>query len=279
MDQKPINPLVKHFRRPAIYFKLPSKGSFWEEGTLDLTVNGEIPIYPMTTADEITLKTPDALMNGSGVVSVIQSCCPNIKNAWKMPSTDVDATLIAIRVASYGKNMAISATCPHCNEEHDYEVDITALLSQVTAPTYEDTVNYDGLKIKLKPQNYTEVNQSNIASFEQQRILDALLDKDMDEEVKNTTLASSMKNMLEANLGLLVNSTEYIETEDGVRVKEKEFIREFYQNSNTQATKLIEEKLAEFSRIGSLPPVHLGCSECQKEFDTALEFDYARFFG
>ena len=279
MNTKPINPLVKHFRSPAIYFKLPSNGTFWEEGTLDLPVTGELPIYPMTTSDEITLKTPDALLNGQGVVSVIHSCCPNIRDAWKMPTVDVDATLIAIRIASYGKSMPISSTCPHCNEDHDYDIDLTGLISQVKAPDYNNTVDYNGLKIKLKPQNYFSVNRSNIAAFEEQRILDTLIDKDMDEDVKNAKLAKSMANMLEANLNLLVNSTEYVETEDGVRVKEIEFIKEFYQNSESQLTKQIEEKLSEFAKEGALPPIHLGCSGCSKEYDTPLEFDYARFFA
>ena len=31
--------------------------------------------------DEITFKTPDALLNGQATVDVIQSCIPNIKDA------------------------------------------------------------------------------------------------------------------------------------------------------------------------------------------------------
>jgi hypothetical protein len=81
MDTKPINPLSKYFRRPEIYYKLPSNGRYWPENSIELPVNGEIPVFPMTNADEITLKTPDALMNGAGIVSVIQSCCPNIVDA------------------------------------------------------------------------------------------------------------------------------------------------------------------------------------------------------
>ena len=38
-----------------------------------------IPVLPMSTRDEITINTPDALMNGQGVVDMIHSCCPNIK--------------------------------------------------------------------------------------------------------------------------------------------------------------------------------------------------------
>ena len=42
------NPLQKYFRQPAIYVKLPSDGKFYPEGTLEMPVNKEIPIYPMT---------------------------------------------------------------------------------------------------------------------------------------------------------------------------------------------------------------------------------------
>jgi hypothetical protein len=66
------NPLLKHFRQPAIYLRLPSGGKFWNPKSLDLPESNDVPIYPMTIKDEITIKTPDALMNGQGVVDVIQ---------------------------------------------------------------------------------------------------------------------------------------------------------------------------------------------------------------
>jgi hypothetical protein len=279
MDQKPINPLVKHFRRPAIHYRLPSDGKYWPDNTLDLPVTGEIPVYPMTTADEITLKTPDALMNGSGVVSVIESCCPNIKDAWKMPSIDVDAVLIAVRIASYGKGMSVKSTCPKCNKEHLHEVDLTQIISQVVAPNYNNLVEYDGLKIKLKPQDYYSINQTNMASFEERRIMDTLSDEKLDDDVKNARLAQSMKNLLASNTGLMVGSTEYIETEDGVRVTETDFIEEFYKNAENKLTKLIEAKLSELAKEGALPPSSLGCDDCKENYDVPIAFDYASFFA
>ena len=279
MDTKPINPLVKHFRRPSIYFKLPSNGQFWVEDTLDLPVTGEIPVYPMTTADELTLKTPDALMNGSGIVSVIESCCPNIRDAWKMPSIDVDAVLIAIRIASYGQNMAISSVCPHCGEDHDYDVNLAGLIGQLKCPSFDAPVEYDGLKIKLKPQQYFSVNKNNIVTFEEQRILNSLNNDTLDDDVKSARVAQSMQNLLNANIQLLVNSTDYIETEDGQRVREPEFLTEFYKNAESRVTKDIEIRLAEIAKEGALPLIDLGCAACGKEYQTPLEFDYARFFA
>ena len=79
------NPLRQYFRQPAIYVRLPSAGQFYPPGALTIPANGEIPVLPMTAIDEITYRTPDALFNGSAVVSVIQSCVPSIKDAWQMP--------------------------------------------------------------------------------------------------------------------------------------------------------------------------------------------------
>ena len=116
MSQFDSNPLAKHFRQPVMYLKLPSNGRWWANGALEIPVTGEIPIYAMTAKDELMFKTPDALLNGQGVVDVIQSCMPNIKDAWRIPNLDIDVILIAIRIASYGHEMEFESTCPHCGK-------------------------------------------------------------------------------------------------------------------------------------------------------------------
>jgi hypothetical protein len=78
------NPLLKHFRQPQLYLRLPSEGKWWSADSLELPVTKEIAVYAMTARDELLIKTPDALLNGQATVDVIQSCCPNIKDAWKL---------------------------------------------------------------------------------------------------------------------------------------------------------------------------------------------------
>ena len=92
-----VNPLSMFMRQPKIYIKLPSGGLFWPNGSLELSETGEYPVYSMTAKDELMLKVPDALMNGQAIVDVIQHCVPNVKNAWKIPTIDLDIILIAIR--------------------------------------------------------------------------------------------------------------------------------------------------------------------------------------
>ena len=71
------NPLSKYFRQPSVYVGLPSGGNY-PPTVMERSQTGEISVQPMTARDEVIFKTPDALMNGQGVVDVIQSCFPHI---------------------------------------------------------------------------------------------------------------------------------------------------------------------------------------------------------
>ena len=117
-DSTAANPLSKYFRQPKLYIKLPSQGKWYGNNSFEPTVTGEIPVYAMTGKDELILKNPDGLLNGQSTVDVIQSCVPNIKNAWEISSLDLDMLLVAIRIATYGPNMDVGHVCPNCGVEN-----------------------------------------------------------------------------------------------------------------------------------------------------------------
>lgn len=274
------NPLAKHFRQPALYIKLTSGGKYWKEGSLEMPVTGELPVYPMTTRDEITLRTPDALINGTSVVEVIQSCCPSIKDAWSMPSIDVDSTLIAIRIASYGQFMSVTSKCPACSEEHDYDVDLTAALADIKSPDYTQSITLDGgLVIKLKPMNYMQVSQAGVSVFEEQKLIQTLADPDLDEDTRKAQYESHVKKMIDINLNNVTNCTESITTAEGIAVTDTRFIKEFYLNSESTVLRKVQEQITKFSEVVGIKPADVKCTDCGNAFKIDVEFDYASFFG
>ena len=275
------NPLSKHFRQPSIYFKLPSEGKYWKDGSLSLSATGEVGVMPMTTKDEITLKTPDALLNGQGVVSVVQSCCPEIHNAWDMPATDVDATLIAIRIASYGNQMDFSAKCPHCETENEYAIDLGNTLSSIQHPDYNESITVDGLSVKIKPQNYAEVNRANMIAFEEQQILRSIGDMAENPQEAKERFDTHLKNIIDLNVNTLASQTESITTEDGTVVTDLAFITEFYNNATNKTIKTIQEYVSKLNVDGGVKPVEVNCNneECGKEFPITITFDYSSFFA
>ena len=279
MEKKQINPLMAHFRQPAIYLKLPSQGQFWTSG-LVLPESGEIPIYPMTAKDEITLKTPDALLNGQGVVDVIHSCCPNITDAWRMPSVDVDAVLIAIRIASYGNNMEFDTVCPHCKEENRYDAELTAILDSISLPDYNTKVTHGDIRIKLHPQEYFSINATNQINYEEQRVINTLSDSNLDDETRLSEYKKHMERLIDLNLKTLIDSTEYIEiVPTGTVVTEKEHIKDYYENFEAEVCKAVRERLEQIGVEGTIAPMPTECASCQQPYTVPLTFDYSSFFA
>lgn len=278
MDAKPINPLRAHFRQPAIYIKLPSQGQFWTSG-LAMPDNGELPVFPMTARDEIVLRTPDALLNGQGVIDVIQSCCPNIQDAWQMPSTDVDAVLIAIRIASYGNNMSFESVCPHCQAEHRYEADLGSYIDSIQLPNYNKKLTHDRIQIKLKPQNYKSLNETNQIAYEEERLINTLSKSDIDDSIRTEEYKKHLERLVELNTKILVDNTEYVELIDsGTVVNDPEYIREFYFNCDADICKELRKQIEQVNREGALRPQQAQCEDCTKSYEVPLTFDYSSFF-
>ena len=124
------NPLNKYFRQPAVYVTLPSGGAY-PPHIMTPSQTGELGVQPMTARDEIIFKTPDALMNGQGMVDVIQSCIPDVKDAWQISNYDLDTILIAIRIATYGETMDINFNVPGTTEQASHTLNLPSLLEQI----------------------------------------------------------------------------------------------------------------------------------------------------
>lgn len=276
------NPLAKHFRQPALYLALPSKGRFYPEGDIDLSATGTIPVYPMTVRDELTLKTPDALLNGQAVVDVIKSCCPSIKDPWELPSIDLDPIFIAIRLASYGKEMEFSSTCPHCKETNEFNLDLNVILDNVPKVNFNRSTEFDGLTFKFKPQKYKNMNRISMINFEQDKLIQNIVNNpDLTEEDKMAQFKVSFEKLRQLNIDLVVDSIESVTTEDGVVVTDRDMIAEFLDRCSRQVYDNIKKTVDELVNECKVKPLALTCSneECGKEFQTALSFDHSNFFG
>jgi hypothetical protein len=272
------NPLFKHFRQPALYLKLPSQGRFWPDSAIDLPVTGEIPVYPMTVKDEITLKTPDALMNGVGVIETIQSCCPNIKDAWKMPIIDLDAVLIAMRLASYGHDMDITTTCRHCSSENDNTVDLRMVLDRLQVPEFQSE-RIDNLTFKFKPQAFEHNNKINLIQYEQQRLIDAVTNSSLSDEEKKAQFDEIFPKLTDLSVTTVVNNIESITLDDGSQVVEEHYIKEFLFNCERGVYTEIKNKIDNIIKQLQIEPMEIACSECQTVYQAELNFNQTSFFG
>ena len=280
------NPLQKYYRQPAVYITLPSKGKYYTPDVFTPTETGELPVLPMTAKDEMTFKTPDSLMNGQATVDVIQSCVPNIKNAWKMVNHDLDTVLLAIRIATYGEMMDINAVVPGINEQVTQSVNLPALLESIKDIEVTDTFKTKaGFEIKTNPFTYKQLTDAQIKSFEQQKIYLTVNNSQLDDAEKNRRFAESLQKLNTLNFDLLVNAVQSITTPNGETVTDMAFIKEFIDNADSKTIEDIQKGLSDLRVQANVKPLQVKSTEEQIKkgapvsYEVPVTFDSANFFG
>lgn len=276
---KSQNPLAGFFRQPKIYISLPSKGKFYPEGALETTDNGEYPVYAMTAKDELLFKTPDALMNGSATVEVIKSCMPAIKNPWSMPSIDLDAVLIAIRLATYGHEMEVSTTCPSCGEDDDKAADLRVLLDNLRGLEFEEKIDIGtDMVVYIKPMAYSEISKTSIKTMEQQRIFSIVNDDSISEEDKVKLFQQSFIKLTDITMDVVAECISKVETNQG-STDNKEFIKEFLQNTDRKVFDLVNERVKSMQVKSKMKALDTTCAHCGHPYKLEVNFDQSDFFG
>ena len=280
------NPLETYFRQPAIYITLPSKGEYYPPDTLTFNENKEIAVYPMTAKDEIVMKTPDALLTGQSTVDVIQSCIPAIKDAWKIPSIDIDTILIAIRIATYGEEMPVSIPITEIKESLSASVNLTNALESVNGhvPNTE-LILPSGIKVKIKPIDYAMMSRQAMRVYDEQRMVKTVQDSELDDETKTKKYMEVFTKVAMYSVDEMISSIDTIHTPDGKQVTEQGYITEFVQNMDVSTSKLIKQKIDEIRKTGAIPPMEYDVPEdmvekgAPKTISVPMTFDTSVFFG
>ena len=277
-NQPKKNPLSSFYRQPKIYVRLPSKGKFYEPGSLDLSENGEYPVYAMTAKDELLFKTPDALLNGTSTVELIKSCIPAILNPWVMPNIDLDFALIAIRIATYGDKMDVGTNCPHCDAENSYDMDLTAWLDIFNNFIYNTDIAVDPLTVHVRPYTYKEVTKTALKSMEQQRIFQVINDDTLSDEIKLEKFGASFLKLTELTVDVIADCITAIDTPDG-SVSDKVMIKEFISNCSKDIFQKIQDHVVQMKELIEFKAQNVTCGECSKPFSLPVTMDQSNFFA
>ncbi len=272
----PHNPLAAYFRIPGLHITLPTRGKFFSEQNYSESLGGDIPIFPMRAADELLLKTPDALMNGYALEKLIESCVPSIRSPREVSTPDLDVILLAIRAATYGNIMELEIECPECGTENSFDCNLSDILDTVTYvdPENEIRIN-DEVIVYVKPYTLASAVRITLATFEEAQKIRAA--EDLDSATKNDMLNSSYSHLNAINISSIADSIISIIIPNNV-VTDKKFILEFISNTDKASFKKIEEKLAEINSKGVDKKIDATCSNCEHSWVGSVEFDPSSFF-
>ena len=277
-NQPKKNPLANFYRQPKIYVRLPSKGEFYAPGSLDVSENGEYPVYAMTAKDELLFKTPDALLNGTSTVELIKSCIPAILNPWVMPNIDLDFALIAIRIATYGDKMEVGTSCPHCNADNSYDMDLTAWFDVFNQFVYEKDIPIDQLTVHVRPYTYKEVSKTALKSMEQERIFQVINDDSLSDEQKLEKFGASFLKLTELTVDIIADCITSIDAPDG-SVTDKDMIKDFIANCSKDVFQRIQDHVVQMKERIEFKAQSVTCGECDEQFSLPITMEQPNFFA
>lgn len=271
------NPLSKLYRNKKIFITLPSKGKYYPSG-INLSIDGDIGIMPMTAKDEILLKTPDALFNGNAMIEMIKSCVPDIKNPEELPACDLDPIILSIRMASK-KTMDFDINCPHCNNNETYEIDLKNILGTCKPISENNEIVLDAnTSIYVRPYSLNSQLKANIQKFHHGRMEYILSENtNISEDQKIEMFKNAFLEASNLTVELVSDNIQYIKIDD-MKVSNKEHIHEWVENIDKELYKEIIEKIKSLSNSGMDNKLEIKCVSCNSDFTTVLDINPTNFF-
>lgn len=278
-----IDPLLQYYRQIKTYISVPSGTSYYDESVIKFTDSGEVGIRAMTSADELILKNPDALLNGEAIRQILISCVDGLVNPDALLINDVDAMLLAIKSASY-ISTDIEIGCPKCKKENTFSVDLERIVAMADKLDESYTVNLrSGATVFVKPFSYKDSILVTRKGFQETKAMQALQSAEFTDEEKLKAFSESFKNMSKLNYDLLTNSiVKIVDEEKGLDFANTPghatMITNMLKNIDRDEAALINEKVTEINSIGVNTNLDVMCEDCKHEWKTEVELNPVNFF-
>lgn len=255
------NPLLAKLRVvDGFTVRLPSRGLLYEAGVLhEDVVDGEIRVFPMTTRDEILLRSADGLFGGSTIDQVFSRCVPQVLKPRELFFNDIDYIMVALRQISYGEEMQIEYKhdCEGA-KEHSYIVRVDHLIrtsKEIDPLTVEETFTLvlpSSQVVKLRP-----IRLGDMMRILQPPTTAELTPEQAEEEMMRLYMAQ-------------------IHSVDGFT--DVEMIYEWMRELPTLFVKQIREKLASISDWGVTYSQDIVCRDCQNHISVTTPINPVTFF-
>lgn len=276
------NPLTPFFRVPKLYVKLPSEYRYYNAQDIQLSVNGEVAVYPLTALDQLLLRTPDAMLNGESLLKVMKNCVPDIQDPKVLVEPDINMLLLAIKVATSGPNMSLDLPCPSCNHTNEYQIDLNSLLETATPTPHNDHIEYnDTLLIHVRPYNFNQRNLTLLNEITYSNAVKMIQENaDTTDPKKIEQASQSVDLMSRRTFNIIAQSITAITiVSSGERVTQTEFINEFLSGITKDQSDVIINMIKDLNQSGVDTNHAFQCVSCNHEWRQSIDFDPISFFA
>ncbi len=293
------NPLLDDLSFPPVAICLPTSAYWYDDGVIDPNADPlNLDVKPIGILAEQNCRDPWLLASGKAIPRIVREVCPSILLPEELAEVDIEAILLATRLASYGDSMKLTHKCQNkdvddngdgevCGEENDLDLNIQEFITR-----YDQIRNLDDYVVQLqavahtvylRPTPYKQslrvlkqavMAEKTFNSFEDMSAEDFVMDSSKINDYSQLADLTS-----EVTVESIVESIHYVTTVKGDKVFDKETIREWLLAMHTDESKLIIAKMNELAgELRQRSEVKYNCHACGFENKFMLEMDPQRLF-
>jgi hypothetical protein len=280
------NPLIQDFAKkfPGVIATLPTKGQFYPPEVIPGNTDGNVQVGILSMLDEQRYRDPFLLVSGKAVYEMIRHICPEIALPEHLAEIDVEAILLAARIASYGPALTLKHICQNpeeitkdegvvekCNSENTIEIMLDEFINRY-APfdaddRYELVLPMVGQTVFLQPMPYRTAIEMMRYMMTTSREFGNVMEQKVDEFVSQPEAferyAALITHSTEIGIKSLVDSISAVQTSSGLNVFEKDVILEWLKALPIEDARLISQRIHEISTANrDLSKIEYECSEC-----------------
>jgi hypothetical protein len=219
-ESAPSNPLTAFFRKSKLSLTLPSRGKWYPANSIAYDDSGQLSVFAMNASDDIKFRTGDATMSGKNIYEVITSCIPSITQPEMIPHIDIDAILLAIRVASYGPIFDFVVSVPNTTLTRSITINSNDLLKDISSrqDQWDSEINIEDetgqlLSLVVAPIPLKILFSTSKNIYMLRRLLTKNVDQD--ENIKDeTTFTTNMNSLSLSAIDLLCASIQTLSVSD-----------------------------------------------------------------
>ena len=246
-----------------------------------------IRIRPISILEESSVRDPLMMISGHAVAKLIKRVAPFVTDPGKLCEIDVQAILIASRIASYGSQMTAKHQCPSCNETSELIVDLNNHIQSFTSFTEEEFSEYDlmlpeaGQSIRLRPIPYEDtidvtmgLIKASISAEDLEKHNDNVLDAGFIEAYRK-----QFDQNLTTNLDAITSSIYFVTTKLGKQVHDPLVIKEWLLRLLVVDVTFITKRISDINaKIHEKSIIDYKCDKCDNDNTFYLELDPQKLF-
>lgn len=298
------NPLLDDVKNSGtvetVSIALPTMGRFYEDGVLDENSDpGDLVINSLGIMAELSTRDPFILASGKGMELLIPQVCPAINQPSKLAEIDLEAILLAARIATHGNKMTLEHQCTNtvqedgdeeekpCGEKNKIEVNLYDIIQRYGPIEFSDKFVVDlpeyNQKVFLRPIEYGQAlailkealtTNKETEEMSTTKVADLLIDEHKIDEY-STMIAKQAVATMES----IIHSIFYVEAGNGGKVFDRDSIKEWLLAISKDNVKKIVNQAGTLSEsFYGNNSITYKCAGCGKENKTSIELDIQKLF-